>query len=106
MASLFYLSQGVEVPERDEAAGRVMVTVTDTGERFAWQQVTGDLLRVHAAAGRPPTAYSTIWYRDSWFYVDDADHQSKATMAMLMQLLALRSGEVPPSVPLLTLPVR
>lgn len=105
MASLFYLSQGVEVPARDRSAGRVTVTRDASGEVFDWKSITGDLLRVRSSGPRPVRAYTTVRYRGAWFYIDDSDLDSKSTFSLLTQLLALQSGEIKPQIPLLTLPV-
>jgi hypothetical protein len=105
MASFFYVSQGVAVPERDEQAGRVIVTRTDGGERFDWRSVIGDLFQVHQSGSRPQDASVRTHYRDRWFYVADADLQSESTFALLMQLLSLQSGNVRSGGPILTLPV-
>jgi hypothetical protein len=106
MASLFYVSQSVEVPESDEKAGRVTVTHDAEGGRFDWQEVTGGLMRIRSAERRPQTPYVTVFYRDSWFYIDDSDLTSKSTFSLLTQLFALQAGEVSGAAPLLTLPVR
>ena len=44
-------------------------------------------------------------YRGAWFYVDDSALPSKSTFSFLTQLLALQSGEVKSSAPVLTIPI-
>jgi hypothetical protein len=105
IASMFLLSHGVEVPTRDEAAGRVTVTLDEKGQRFDWWQVTGDLLKIHSSNERPPDAYAAVAYRGSWFYIHDSDLNSKSTFLLLAQLLALQAGEFESTGPILTLPV-
>ena len=105
MASFFYVSQGVEVPEEDETAGRVNTTRTAAGERFDWNFIQDDLFRVHQAEHLPDQASVSTHYRERWFYIADADLESESTFALLMQLFSLQSGNVPSSAPLLTLPV-
>ena len=46
-----------------------------------------------------------VRYRDTWFYIDDADLNSKATFGLLEQLFNLQAGEVATTGPVLTLPV-
>ena len=105
LAAMFYLSQGVEVPARDREAGRVTVTRAADGGEFAWSTITGGLMRIRHQARPPARAYVAVPYRDAWFYIDDADLDSKSTFALLGQLFELQSGEVKIAGPLLTLPV-
>jgi hypothetical protein len=105
MGSLFYVSQSVAVPADDERAGRVTVSRDAQGNRFDWREVTGGLMCIHSASQRPHNAYVTVYYRGSWFYIDDSDLTSKSTFSLLMQLFALQAGEVKSTGPILTLPV-
>jgi len=102
---LFYVSQSVIPPERDELAGRVTVTRDEQGKRFDWHAVTGGLMRITSSSLPPGNAYVAIRYRGSWFYVDDSDLTSKSTFSLLMQLFALQAGDVKSAGPVLTLPV-
>lgn len=105
MASFFYLSQSVQTPSEDEVAGRVTVSKDAAGNRFDWREVTGDLMEIRSAKGRPNNAYMTVYYRGSWFYIDDSDLTSKSTFSLMMQLFALQAGEIKGTGPILTLPV-
>jgi len=102
---LFFLSQAVEPPGADAQAGRVTVTRTQAGEVFDWKNVTRQLLQIHSATDRPARAAASVWYRGSWFYIDDSDLSSKSTFSLITQLLAVQSTEVQRMVPVLTLPV-
>jgi hypothetical protein len=101
---LFFLSQAVEVPERDEKEGRVTVT-QEGGKRFDWVAATGDLLRVHNSASDPAGAAVKVHYRGSWFYIADNDLNSKTTFNLLNYLFALKAGSKDVKEPLLTLGV-
>jgi len=46
-----------------------------------------------------------VFYRRSWFYIDDSDLDSKSTFSMLGQVFALQSGDVEKMTPVLTLPI-
>ncbi|RKY09881.1 MAG: hypothetical protein DRP66_01095 [Planctomycetota bacterium] len=105
IACFFYVSQSVEVPVKDEDAGRVTITRDNNGRRFDWQELLGGLVRIESAAQRPENAYAAVKYRSSWFYIDDSNLMSKSTFALLMQLFALQAGEVESRGPILTLPV-
>lgn len=105
MGSLFYVSQSVEVPPEDERAKRVTISRDEEGNRFNWQEVTGELMHIYSSRKRPHNAYLAIHYRGSWFYIEDSDLTSKSTFSLLMQLFALQAGEIKSTGPILTLPV-
>lgn len=105
MACMYFLSQGVEPPAADLAAGRVTVTRDADGQPFDWTTITGGLMRVRSGAQRPDNAYILVRHRDAWFWIDDSDLDSKSTFALLGQLLELQSGGAERARPVLTLPV-
>ncbi len=105
MASMFYLSQAVEVPQRDRDAGKVTVTQHESGEFFDWHDVTYDLFRIRTSSSRPSSPYVAINYRGAWFYIEDNDLTSKSSFSLLKQLLALQSGEQKYYTPVLTIPI-
>ena len=45
-----------------------------------------------------------LHYRGYWFYIDNADLESKTTFGLLVQLFNLETAGVPTNAPLLTLP--
>ncbi len=102
---LFYLSQGVEVPEEDLRAGRAARTLKASGAPFNWSEVLGDLFRVSSSATLPRRALLAVRYRGRWFYIADQDRNSKATFILLQQLFALEASKGKGISPLLTLPV-
>lgn len=104
MACLFFLSQGVDPPDADRDAGRVTQTVDATGKPFDWATLTNGLMLV-SSGSKPEGAYVTVEYRGSWFWIADADLESKTTFALLSQLLELQSGGVENIRPVLTLPI-
>jgi hypothetical protein len=102
---MFYLSHAVDVPQRDIDAGRVAVTRTEGGEPFDWGLVVGDLLQIKSQDRPPANATIAVKYRDTWFYIDDTDTDSKYTFMLLQQLGALQAGNIERAAPVLTLPV-
>jgi len=102
---MYFLSQSVEVPAGDVAAGRVTVSYGPDGSEFDWIRVTEGLMHVRSADKQPDNAAVTIRYRGSWFYIDDADLDSKSTFSMLGQIYSLQSGSTKGLTPVLTLPV-
>ena len=105
MGVLFYLSHGIEVPPSHAKRGLVTRTIDEHSEPFDWAGVTGDLLRIRSQATKPAHAAVATYYRGTWFYIDDAELNSKSTFALLSQLFALKAGVEQHEGPVLTLPV-
>ncbi len=102
---MFFLSHAVDIPERDLALGRVKVTRGPGGEAFDWNDFMSDLLDIQTSSEAPGNAAVAVQYRDSWFYVDDSDMNSKYTFMLLGTVLSLQAGKIERAGPLLTLPV-
>ncbi len=100
---LFYLSQAVEAPEQDVKGGKVTRTLKSSGEIFDWREVTGELLRIRSNSSQPENATLTVFYRGTWFYIDDSDLESKSTFSLLSQIFSLQAGKIKDTAPLLTL---
>ena len=100
---MFYLSQSVEVPEIDKKKGRVTLTKNAIGELFDWQEVTNELLRIRSQPTEPDQDSIRIYFRDSWFFIDDSDLASKSTFSLLAQIYSLQSGKSVRTAPLLTI---
>ena len=102
---MFYLSHAIEAPAEHVAAGKVTVTRDAEGAVFDWNSMTGDLLRVRSTDKRPGDAYVSVKYRNAWFFIDDADLNSKSTFSLLSYLFSLQSGDRKALAPALTLPL-
>lgn len=105
MGVMYFLAHSVNVPEIDVARNRVRVTRNAAGAAFEWEDVMGGLLDIRSASGRPENVATAVNYRGSWFYLDDTDHDSKSTFALIGQLFALQSKGGLVGAPVLTLPV-
>lgn len=103
MGALFYLSQGVQVPDDD--LDLITVTRGPSGARFAWDDVLGGLFRVSVDEVPEGGAAVGVCYRGRDFYLSDRDVSTKATFALLQQLVALQAGNVHGSAPVLTIAV-
>jgi hypothetical protein len=106
LSVLFYLSQAVETPPRDEQAGKVTVTRNAEGQRLDWVEATGKLMRIHSGDRPPAEAAVKVHYRGSWFWIADDDLDSKTTFSLLTYLFSLKAGSREMKEPLLTLGVR
>ncbi len=81
LSAMFYLAQGVDVPEGD--AGAFEVTPGD-----------GHAPRLHVRNSKqePKNAYVKVRYRDRWFYVAEEDGASKRVFAFLNFMFNLTSA--------------
>ena len=102
---MYFLSLGTEVPARDVAAGHVTVTKDGAGGSFDWLRVTEGIMRIRTTGSRPRSAAVAVLHRGEWFYIDDADLDSKSTFSLLAQLFALQAGGAEGLTPVLTLPI-
>ena len=103
MGTLYYLSTGIEVSDRDLAKGIVTLTPDENGTAFDWTRVTDGIFRVKSGKDKP--AAVAVQYRGRRFYIDDSDLDSKATFMMVAQILALQSGDIEVITPALTISV-
>jgi hypothetical protein len=100
LAVLSFLSLGVEVPEADVDANRVMVTPAHLMKVI---EKRGPM-RIRVQKERPEDPFSAVQYRNQWFFIDATDHLSKrafATIQLLFELLAPGGSDTSP---LLSLP--
>jgi hypothetical protein len=105
MGVLYFLSNGVRVPEKHQNAGIVTTTVDANDHPFDWEQVLDDLFVVHSSKKRPKRASVAVRHRGHWFYIADDDQDSKSTFLLLHDLFSLQAGDVEETKPILTLPV-
>ena len=103
MGVLFYLSHNTHVPEDHEKEGLVTLTKKADGEPFDWDTVTGKLLRVESAPGRPLNAFVAVRHRSAWFFIRNNDLESKSTFMLLSQLFNLQAGQIKTMAPALTI---
>jgi hypothetical protein len=92
----------IDVPPRDIDEGRVYVPARDPETL----KLFPPLLNVRWAAKLPADAHVAVHYRDSWFWIDDRDHRSKAAFNFLMLLFSLTETGASQAAPLVTVPAR
>jgi hypothetical protein len=92
--AFFYLANGVAVPTDHLTCGLVALPTDESGHTFDLQEVTRGLFEVQVWKGHkpPPHAYVAVKYRGYWYYIDDRDQESKATLALMFQLSRLDFG--------------
>lgn len=85
--AMFYLSQGVQVPE-----GRPGVS------EYAARTQARPLLVVRQSKRQPKGAYVTVQHQDRYFYIEESDLESKRTfsfLTFLFNLTSMPSGDGP-----------
>jgi hypothetical protein len=100
-----FLSRRVDVPKQDRDSGRVDGALHEMSESSEGQKRPGLSFSIKSQSSRPDHAAVAVRYRDSWFYIDDADLKSKGTFSLLTQIFALQASAIPVTPPVLTLPV-
>ncbi|MBY0231256.1 MAG: hypothetical protein K2W96_18395, partial [Gemmataceae bacterium] len=102
---LFFVSHGVEVPPEHLAAGAARTTLD--GSAFDYRRVLGGLFKVRSSCcrKRPENTAVAVRYRDCWYWIDERDHDTRATFALLLCLSRLEVGTKGGGAPVLTLPV-
>jgi hypothetical protein len=103
----FFLTNGVEVPPEHLAAGLVRLPVDAEGQPFDSRELTRGLFEVHVCKGHkaPARAFVAVKYRGYWYYLEDSDLRSKATLSLMLQLERLDFKRQQLAGPALTLPV-
>lgn len=106
LGALFFLSHNVEPPADHKSRGLVtVVEEREDEEGINWSTVSGSLLKIASSESPPTEAFVRIRYRGHWFYIDDADLNSKATFNLLTYLLSLQSAGSEGIDAMLTVPV-
>jgi hypothetical protein len=96
-------SKAVQAPDKDVERG--VVSANQSPAQRSVDDAT-DWLVIRSSDSEPSDNTLSINYRGHWFYIDDADLQSRETFSMLNALFAVVGGTVPGAHPVLTLPVK
>ena len=62
--------------------------------------------RIHSAKNKPDDAFVSIYYRNTWFWIEDGDLLSKRAFAQIMQLFTMADTGVREPLPVVTIPSR
>ena len=96
------LSSNIDVPEKDINEGRVTPSLSRTAEESSQFM---QMIHICSGAHAPPDAFVLVKYRDGWFWIDDCDPRSKASLSFLMILFSLTETGVPAAAPLVSVPI-
>ena len=100
MQILREMSTFVQIPEEHQKELRVFPAAMVAADG---QEAPPPLIRILSSTSKPADAFSLIHYNDLWFWIDNRDLRSKATLTFLLILMTLaETGEKAPS-PLLTI---
>jgi hypothetical protein len=105
-SAMFYLANGVQIPQSQIDQGLVPITCHGDGRAFDWSLILGGIFNVHSSESRPNSTYLAVFYRGHWFYIDDSDLTSKSTFMLLANIFNLQAGDSQVVAPTLTIPVK
>lgn len=106
MGVLYYLSQGVQVPQEHIDAGLVPLTCDANGNPIDWADIVGDEMRIQVSPTQPLCAAIAVCYRGYWYYIDDRDLSSKSSFMLLSKLFNVTAESGSHSAPQLTIPIK
>lgn len=84
---LAHISGQIDVPDADIESQRTLASI-----RYAGGEQK-PVIVVHTALSKPSDAFATIRYRNQWFWVSDADFDSKVAFSVVQILNAIAQGE-------------
>ena len=96
------LASHIDVPASDIEQGRVYGVPRSADE----EKMFPPLLAVRHGDAAPDDAFTSVRYRNQWFWIDDNDQASKHTLGFLLLMFALSEGATPAPAPVVTVPVR
>jgi hypothetical protein len=105
LSAMFYLGQGIRIPEAFQKEGSVYLNVDEKGQLYDWNELLSEIFTIHSSEKRPDRTYAEIEYAGYWFYIDIADIDTRETLTMLSMVLTLKAGGIPRNAPVLTIPV-
>jgi hypothetical protein len=98
LAVLSNLGAEIDVPEADVQAGATKPAIQLVGGE------TRPIVLIHAAKRIQGQAYAAVVYRNSNFWVDDADFDSKYALTVVQDLMALAEETDTSHAPIVTVP--
>ena len=64
------------------------------------------LIRIHSGKSSAPDAFESVKYRNSYFWIDDDDLESKQVFSLIMNLFTMIDAGPTENQPVLTIPTR
>ena len=94
------LAGEVNVPEQHVKDGRTVPSIAMDGKLSKDRK----MIDIKHSLEKPENAFTTVKYRDHWFWIDDRDFYSKRTFAFLMIIFSLTETGGKEGLPLVTIP--
>jgi hypothetical protein len=63
-------------------------------------------VRIHSGKNKPVSAFTSVRYRDYWFWIDNTDLQTKRALTVIMFFFTLADTGSPEKLPLITIPAQ
>ena len=95
------LSFGVDEAGKSRPPGKTFTSYTDSDEG----KLPRLLVAIKTSAMEPQNAYTRVFTRGKWYYIDDDDLYSKFCLGLLGSLYSLQANPPAGGQPLLTLPI-
>ncbi len=96
------LGSNIDVPlqhvEQKRVMPRMPLETTAAGTEVA------PLMRIHSSPTRPRDSFSSIRYREYWYWIDDRDLRSKSLFTFLMFIFSLTETQGKEGAPIVTIP--
>jgi hypothetical protein len=64
------------------------------------------MIRIHSSSKKQADAFVSVYYRDTWFWIDDGDLASKQAFAQLTMLFTMAETGGKENLPVVTIPAR
>lgn len=107
LQALYFVSHGVQVPTEHLERRLARQTLRADGSPYDWSPVLEGLFAVKSepggCGGKP--AHVAVPYHGHCFFIDQADHDTKSTFALLMELARLQFPGNAGHAPMLTIPI-
>jgi hypothetical protein len=103
-----YLSHSVDIPKREILKSYTQQIVDENGRVANVDFLMKNLMRIYVSDSEPSDAFVKTYVKGNWYYIREADLDSKATFGLLMRLMAIVGAMGNPQQqqsPVLTLPV-
>lgn len=94
-------SSYADVPQEDLDRSRASPSFERTGTEDAQHAV-----RIHSGKDKPVDAFASVFYRNTWFWVDDGDFKTKRALTAVMFFFTLTERRTEEPLPLVTIPAQ
>ncbi|MBE0618797.1 MAG: hypothetical protein IH608_12880 [Proteobacteria bacterium] len=95
------IASTIDVPAAHAAEGRTYPTaVFDSDGPGGYQP----MMRIQSGLKKPDDAFSAVFYRGHWFWVEDRDYRTKSFYSLLLILMSLTETGPAKGAPVVTIP--